>query len=1485
MVRTTLRWAARCLVGIACIAAAGLIWLRTAPGQQWVASQLVEAIQSSMTRGTVIVGEVETNFLSAVEVSGFELHDSSGRLMRVERMGLSLQPWTILADQFVVESVFVYGIDADVQTNSDGQLNIVSLFDDGAEDEETQPFSGFGIDLIVDEFKVSTGAIRVDDVLVDSADVVTSATVKGSAIALDGLRVRVGLAAPESRDVEVSGAIRFADGDLMIEGLDVVDQAHRLSLSGRIRDVEAVPTFDVNVELQHVDSADINQIVGSEVLRVDLQSMVDFTGTVDSLRAMGDARGAAGDGRMTFDATISSAAEPMEWSVEMGFEDLQVDAFTGMAPGDTLVNGSIRITGEGVEYPEDVRAAINATLTNQRIAGVAVNTIELSAELDRGILRTKQVEIEADGVEIEAEGLIDVIESTADLHMKSKAPNARHLRSYGGPSIGGSLGLSGTVSADWANELRADVRASVLGRRMAMGAQSVDRIEADVDMRIRGESVEGHANAVLRAVTAEGAVIEQLDVGIDFDRDEVGNQRAATTMRLGTINVPAAEIIFEGMQGSLDIAIDPSGRASGSGSFDVRGAQYGSRYSVDGGPVSVDINEDRVELSLNLKRHDSPFLVGRILGDLETGMWSVDGFELAVLESKGFKAEGPVQFTLTDAGAKDVHLRVVSPDGLGNFTVDGTFDPERPDLKLTARSIQLGAVRGLLEEVMGAESIDAMVSGFDGVVSMDLSVGTDEAGIPTAMGWVELESLTVDDLLNGVDLRMDVALRDRSAMAEVNLRDGEAVLVWSKATADVDRSSGRAALDCNGRIRWRSVLPGVRFRDLRDPLPVVGNELNGRTSFDLIVAGPACNPDVTMVGAVDLPVGVNGERVRFDVQVDKDGDQTTMDMTSEQEGRQLARFDASITADLAPLLAAALAGEEVSNPETWITAVDGSLELLDTDVVRLARMAGVDHPVAGTLGGRIAVRGTPMQPDIDARVVLVNGQIGEAQVEEVTASLVPVDEGFEIRAAASFGADGGLQIDGFVPFEGFGSERPLAGSTPPPLDIRFGGSGVPLSVAAGPSGLTDAEGTMAVEGRLTGTIDAPVAALRMKSNAAAFTLIPTGVRYDPVDVDIRVADGEVEIHRLNIGSRPTWGLNPRSGTAELTGTVDIGGAMDVAIDAQFDGFWFSATRSAEVAASGSVAMAGAFPALDVEGSIALEAGSIALGPEAFKDSTGFEVDPMVTIHRERRAVVEREVSEDSFGFDEFEMDLRVDLGQAVRLRADVPMSDDFGQKFSQLATMSVDLGLDGDLRVTQHQGTLSVVGELETMRGEATAFGKRFGIQEGSVTFTGADFENPQLKLDASHRVGQYGTVNISIGGNVSTTQMDLSSPEFPDETDVMSMLLFGKPTSAMSETEGESGAGLLSAAMASAGGKAARATGAAFLQNVQIDPGSGSVKVGFPLTDKVYLSIQKVTPDSDTDNITQAAVEWILSRSTYGEVVTGDRGKSSGDLYWRWRF
>jgi autotransporter translocation and assembly factor TamB len=308
----------------------------------------------------------------------------------------------------------------------------------------------------------------------------------------------------------------------------------------------------------------------------------------------------------------------------------------------------------------------------------------------------------------------------------------------------------------------------------------------------------------------------------------------------------------------------------------------------------------------------------------------------------------------------------------------------------------------------------------------------------------------------------------------------------------------------------------------------------------------------------------------------------------------------------------------------------------------------------------------------------------------------------------------------------------------------------------------------------------------------------------------------------------------------------------------------------------------------VKGKVKLNDASLAVGAEVLKDTGSFDVDESIKIHREDLKVVEAVKPEEDEGpsiADQISVDLDVNLNSAVNLKADIPMSEDFGAQFAQLAALSVDLGLDGRLRIQQEKGQLSMLGELQTLRGEAVAMGKRFNITEGTITFTGENYANPQLNLGAAHQVGQYGSVEIKIGGDVENTAMDLSSPEYPDQTDVMSMLLFGKPTSAMSETEGESGAGLLSAAMASVGGQAARSTGAAFLQNVAVDPGSGSVKVGFPLTDKIYLSIERVRPETDTDNMTQAAVEWLLSRRAYGEVQTGDKGKSSGDIFLRWRF
>jgi len=550
-------------------------------------------------------------------------------------------------------------------------------------------------------------------------------------------------------------------------------------------------------------------------------------------------------------------------------------------------------------------------------------------------------------------------------------------------------------------------------------------------------------------------------------------------------------------------------------------------------------------------------------------------------------------------------------------------------------------------------------------------------------------------------------------------------------------------------------------------------------------------------------------------------------------------------------------------------------------------MGEVMHPVEGTMGGGIRLSGTMDAPVVQGGLVLANGRVGEARMKQFTVGFVPERGGYTLDTILDFFDEGGFQASGYLPLAlRFDEDLDLS---QPGLDIRLKGEGIPLAMAAGPTGLAEATGTIVLEGAVTGTLASPVPKLAVGANDAGFTLLETALRYDPVKLDIAYEPDRLLINKVSIRSNQLWGQNPKSGTLNVSGHVGLGdeGPSDISITTKMKEFWLSATRQASVATSGEVSITGPFPKLAIEGGIKMDEATISVGEEVLKDTSGFEIDETIQIHREKREVVavRREEEPEESVSDNFSIDLKVDLAQKVRLKADIPLSEDFGSQFSQLATFNLDIGLDGTLGIGQEKGVMSVVGELATMRGEMVALGKRFSLTEGDITFTGENYTNPQLNILASHQVGQYGSVDIAIAGDVVNTSMELSSAEYPDQTDVMSMLLFGKPTSAMSETEGESGSGLLSAAMASVGGQAARATGAAFLQNVQIDPGSGSVKVGFPLTDKIYLSIERVTPEEDTDNVTQAALEWILSRQTYGELNTGDRGQSSGDLYWRWRF
>ena len=168
---------------------------------------------------------------------------------------------------------------------------------------------------------------------------------------------------------------------------------------------------------------------------------------------------------------------------------------------------------------------------------------------------------------------------------------------------------------------------------------------------------------------------------------------------------------------------------------------------------------------------------------------------------------------------------------------------------------------------------------------------------------------------------------------------------------------------------------------------------------------------------------------------------------------------------------------------------------------------------------------------------------------------------------------------------------------------------------------------------------------------------------------------------------------------------------------------------------------------------------------------------------------------------------------------------------------------------------------------------------------------DPILNLTAVHRTSQYGDVEVVIGGSVSTLDLSFRSEDYPDETDVASILLFGSPLSELSSSETETNNQLLALAAGALMGELERSLGGSVADLFQIDTtasgGIGAIRVGYAIGDNLFLILEYL-PEADTisgENQKQAKVEWTISRHWLVEVVTGDQGAGSADLFRTWRF
>ncbi|HEX5521348.1 MAG TPA: translocation/assembly module TamB, partial [Longimicrobiaceae bacterium] len=368
----------------------------------------------------------------------------------------------------------------------------------------------------------------------------------------------------------------------------------------------------------------------------------------------------------------------------------------------------------------------------------------------------------------------------------------------------------------------------------------------------------------------------------------------------------------------------------------------------------------------------------------------------------------------------------------------------------------------------------------------------------------------------------------------------------------------------------------------------------------------------------------------------------------------------------------------------------------------------------------------------------------------------------------------------------------LAGAPPDrllrtrPLEVDVRADSVPLDALPSFTDAVDEVRGRAV-GRLSvrGTYDVPHFAGDVAVDLASFRLVPVGVTFHDIAGALVLAGDSARVDSLVAES---------GGPIRVTGAIDVGTLTEpgfaLRLDAR-DALLLDNQRG-RLFADAELDITGPYDRVAISGDVDLKRGVIYI-PE----SQGKVVDlssPEVSEVVDTAAIEAREVLPAP---NPLLANLRVDVAVAIEPDTWVRSADANIEIYTPAEV--------GPLHVTMDRraNTLSLLGTINTDRGEYEALSRRFAITSGGATFQGGPELNPLLHLIAQYDVsipGREGiAMQIHVGGTLRQPTLSLESNAQPpiSQSDLLSYLAFGTPTGAVlgqsgSALSGASGGGNL---------------------------------------------------------------------------------------------
>ena len=438
--------------------------------------------------------------------------------------------------------------------------------------------------------------------------------------------------------------------------------------------------------------------------------------------------------------------------------------------------------------------------------------------------------------------------------------------------------------------------------------------------------------------------------------------------------------------------------------------------------------------------------------------------------------------------------------------------------------------------------------------------------------------------------------------------------------------------------------------------------------------------------------------------------------------------------------------------------------------------------IGGVLSARVHLDGTATSPRIQAAASLVEGRFGDFRAPLVEGSADYVGRRLVFRGGLWRDRQQVVTVSGSLPLD-----LALTGveqrELPDTLEMRLRADSVDLAVLDALTSLVrNVSGQLTADVAVRGTWRQPelTGAARITDGAAGIPAL--GARYSGIEARLSLSGNRLSVE--------TARLKGGAGTMDVEGDVRFESLTRPVLDLTLTARGFAAFTQRDFAGltgSGTLQLKGPLVGATLSGRLVVDAGFLAFADLVEKRIVNLD-DP------EFRAVVDSNLasasglgpSASNIFLDSLRIQgLTVSMGPDVWLRsheANIQLAGDFAVA-KNVGSGAGRYRLDGTLRAVRGTYRL-VVGPTA----------KEFRVTRGTVRFFGTPDFNPDLDIVAEHSVhavqGSDVVVRAIISGTLLVPRLTLESDQRPplSETEIVSYLLFGRPSFDLSSGAGAPG-------------------------------------------------------------------------------------------------